>query len=274
MKVALLFACVIAFASAEAGYSTIGSSRGNSGYNYSPASHPSSSGAVVDNYVPKVFKHVYVHSAPDEEGQQENRVIRVPGGDKHVNVIFVKVPSSSSSAQTEVILPDQDEHKNLVYVLLQKNKAENDIKITRPQAKSQSKPEVHFIRYADAQSESDASPVSPPSGLYGTPQADPIFVAPAPEKPSGLYGTPQADPVEVPPPPPKPSGLYGTPQAEPVEVPPPKPSGLYGTPLADPVEVPPPPPKPSGLYGTPQADPVYVPPPPAEPSGFYGLPSL
>jgi hypothetical protein len=56
---------------------------------------------------------VYVHSAPDEPATRENKVIRVPGGDKHVNILFVKTPSTDSSWQTEVILPEQDEHKNL-----------------------------------------------------------------------------------------------------------------------------------------------------------------
>lgn len=58
-----------------------------------------------------VFHRSYVHTAPDDAAEVQNRVIRVPGGDKHVNIIFVKTPSQSSSSQTEVILPEQDEHK-------------------------------------------------------------------------------------------------------------------------------------------------------------------
>ncbi len=65
--------------------------------------------------------------------------VQLTGGDKHVNIIFVKTPSSSSSQQTEVILPEQDEHKNLVYVLLKKAEAANDIKIRRPQASTLNK---------------------------------------------------------------------------------------------------------------------------------------
>jgi hypothetical protein len=68
-----------------------------------------------------------MHSAPDEPATRENKVNRVPGGDKHVNIIFVKTPSQDSSSQTEVILPEQDEHKNLVYVLLQKGEAQSDV---------------------------------------------------------------------------------------------------------------------------------------------------
>jgi hypothetical protein len=65
---------------------------------------------------------MYVYAAPDEPASVENKLIRIPGGDKHVNIILVKTPSQDSSSQTEVIfiLPEQDEHKNLVYVLLKK----------------------------------------------------------------------------------------------------------------------------------------------------------
>jgi len=99
-------------------------------------------------HVPQVFRHVYVHTAPDEPEDRQARTIRVPGGDKHVNIIFVKTPSSSSSQQTEVILPEQDEHKNLVYVLLKKGSNSADIKVRRPAARGPQKPEVYFIRYA------------------------------------------------------------------------------------------------------------------------------
>ncbi|XP_021946040.1 uncharacterized protein LOC110844202 [Folsomia candida] len=98
-------------------------------------------------HTPQVFRHVYVHSAPDEAPDHQARTIRVPGGDKHVNIIFVKTPSSSSSHQTEVILPEQDEHKNLVYVLLKKGENTADVKIRRPAAPAQQKPEVYFIKY-------------------------------------------------------------------------------------------------------------------------------
>ncbi|OXA59830.1 protein FAM98B [Folsomia candida] len=98
-------------------------------------------------HTPQTFRHVYVHSAPDESPDHQARTIRVPGGDKHVNIIFVKTPSSSSSHQTEVILPEQDEHKNLVYVLLKKGENSADVKIRRPAAPAQQKPEVYFIKY-------------------------------------------------------------------------------------------------------------------------------
>jgi hypothetical protein len=38
----------------------------------------------------QIFRHVYVHAAPDEPVYAENKVIRVPGGgDKHVSFINI-----------------------------------------------------------------------------------------------------------------------------------------------------------------------------------------
>jgi hypothetical protein len=90
---------------------------------------------------------VYVHSAPDEPATVENKVIRVPSEDKHVSI---RTPLTDSSSQTEVILPqEQDEHKNLVYVLLKKGEAMSNLDIRRPSAPRQQKPEVYFIRYGN-----------------------------------------------------------------------------------------------------------------------------
>jgi len=128
-------------------------------------------------HTPQVHKHVYVHVAPDEPEDRQARTIRVPGGDKHVNIIFVKTPSSSSSQQTEVVLPEQDEHKNLVYVLLKKGEASSDIKIRRPQAQRPQKPEVYFIRYKGQDQQ---------QGGYQGAQAPP----PQARNPQPAYGAP------------------------------------------------------------------------------------
>ncbi|OXA59934.1 uncharacterized protein LOC110844725 [Folsomia candida] len=172
MKAALVFLCLIAAAVAEApfgGYS--------SGRPQAPSGGDTGYGAP--EHTPQTFKNVYVYSAPDEPEDRQARTIRVPGGDKHVNIIFVKTPSSSSSHQTEVILPEQDEHKNLVYVLLKKGENSADVKITRPQGRPQPKPEVNFIRYGSEQaagysgngasSAGAGAPVSVPSSTYGQP---------------------------------------------------------------------------------------------------------
>jgi len=95
-----------------------------------------------------VRRYVSIHVAPDDPEDQQARVIRVPGNmDKHVNIIFVKAPSGSSSQNTEVILPEQPEQKTLVYVLVKKAESSSDVKIRAPQPTRPSKPEVFFIRY-------------------------------------------------------------------------------------------------------------------------------
>lgn len=75
--------------------------------------------------------------------------INIGGGDKHVNIIFVKAPSHSSNQQTEVILPEQPQQKTVVYVLVKKPSYNNNVKVTGPGPARPQKPEVFFIRYAD-----------------------------------------------------------------------------------------------------------------------------
>lgn len=124
----------------------------------------------------QVHRHVYVHVAPDDPADESARVIRIPSkNDKHVNIIFVKTPSSSSAANTEVILPEQDEQKNIVYVLVKKFDATTDLKIRAPRPTTPSKPEVYFIRYKnqDNGSQNGGAPGGGPSGSYGPPPSAP-----------------------------------------------------------------------------------------------------
>jgi len=119
----------------------------------------------------QVHRHVYIHVAPDEPVDSQSRVIRVPGGqDKHVNIIFVKAPSASSQQQTEVILPEQDQQKTLVYVLVKKAESQNDVKIRGPAPTRPPKPEVYFIRY---KSEQTTGGSGSDSGAYGPPGYQP-----------------------------------------------------------------------------------------------------
>ncbi|CAL8126890.1 unnamed protein product [Orchesella dallaii] len=144
---------------------------------------PIGPGPQQQEHVSQTFKHVYVHVAPDEPEDRQARTIRVPGGDKHVNIIFVKTPSSSSSQQTEVVLPEQDEHKNLVYVLLKKGEASSDIKIRRPQAQRPQKPEVYFIRYKGQEQQQQQQ-----NGGYQ--QAAPAPIPQIVRQPTPTYGAP------------------------------------------------------------------------------------
>ncbi|OXA58975.1 uncharacterized protein LOC110844907 [Folsomia candida] len=157
----------------------------NGGYGApAPGGYESQGGYGAPAYVPQVFKHVYIHAAPDEPTYAENKVIRVPGGgDKHVNIIFVKAPSHSSSQQTEVILPEQPQQKTVVYVLVKKPENYNNVKVTAPQQTQPHKPEVFFIRYKNKEVAAPAYGPPPPAQAYG-----PVGVAPAP--PQQEYGLP------------------------------------------------------------------------------------
>jgi len=125
----------------------------------------------------QIHRHVYVHVAPDDPEDQQARVVRIPSkNDKHVNIIFVKTPSSSSSQQTEVVLPEQDEQKNIVYVLVRKFDPTTDLKIRAPRPTTPAKPEVYFIRYKNNQENQNggqpggqAPPASNPRPEYGAP---------------------------------------------------------------------------------------------------------
>jgi hypothetical protein len=132
-----------------------------------------------------VFRHVYVHSAPDDAADYQNKVIRVPGGgDKHVNIIFVKAPSSSFNQQTEVVLPEQPEQKTVVYVLVKKGEHNNDVRIRAPAQTVQPKPEVFFIRYKNNGGQQQAY------GAPGPVVQQPAYGAPAPVAPAPEYGAP------------------------------------------------------------------------------------
>jgi len=121
----------------------------------------------------------YVHSAPEEPEDRQNKILRVPGNqDKHVNIIFVKTPSTDSLQNTEIELPQQGQQKTLVYVLLRKGEASSDVKIRGPAPTQPAKPEVYFIRYkneeqqiAAPQQNFQSSPIqtSPPRPQYGAP---------------------------------------------------------------------------------------------------------
>jgi len=158
MKVALIVAALVGFVSAE----------------------PPSSYGLPTPQGGQVFRHVYVHSAPDFPEDQQARVIRIPGGqNKHVNIIFVKTPSQSANQQTEVILPEKDEQKTVVYVLHRKFDPTTDLKIRAPRPQPPTKPDVYFIRYKENNGAAGYSGASPPpssssstgssSGAYGAP---------------------------------------------------------------------------------------------------------
>ncbi|CAL8126850.1 unnamed protein product [Orchesella dallaii] len=178
MKVFLVLACAALAAAAPeppSGYGYPSGGSNNFGGGFDSGSNGGNTIGNIQGGGGQVHRHVYVHVAPDDPEDQQARVVRIPSkNDKHVNIIFVKTPSASSSQQTEVILPEQDEQKNIVYVLVRKFDPTTDLKIRAPRPTSPSKPEVFFIRYKDQQQQNQGQQQAPPP--QGNPQ--PVYGAP------------------------------------------------------------------------------------------------
>ncbi|ODN03273.1 hypothetical protein Ocin01_03381 [Orchesella cincta] len=120
---------------------------------------------------------------PDPE-DQATKTVRVPGGgNKHVNIIFVKSPSNGADQKTEIVLPEQDEQKNLVYVLVQKTDVAANLRIQKPAPTKPAKPEVYFIKYAAPQQQAGGNAAGGPGGDFRAPSG-PANV------PSAAYGAP------------------------------------------------------------------------------------
>ncbi|ODN01130.1 hypothetical protein Ocin01_05561 [Orchesella cincta] len=185
MKVFLVLACAALAAAAPeppSGYgypsgSSINAFGGGGGGGYDSGSNSNTVGNLQGGGG-QTHRHIYIHVAPDDPEDQQARVVRIPSkNDKHVNIIFVKTPSNSASQQTEVILPEQDEQKNIVYVLVRKFDPTTDLKIRAPRPTSPSKPQVYFIRYKNNEQQQGGQQQQgggqqqqqPPAPVYGTP---------------------------------------------------------------------------------------------------------
>lgn len=101
----------------------------------------------------KVHKHISVHVAPKEmEDDSQVTVIRpkLPPPDKHVNFIFIKAPSLSTSQKTEIILPQEAARKTLIYILIKKSQpTSNPVRVLRPAPTEPPKPQVFFVKYKE-----------------------------------------------------------------------------------------------------------------------------
>ncbi|XP_075990698.1 uncharacterized protein LOC142986226 [Anticarsia gemmatalis] len=96
----------------------------------------------------KVFKHFYVHAAPEEPEPPKPRTpIVLPPAQKHYKIIFVKTPSEHHRSQTIVPVQPQNEEKTIVYVLVKKPEDQQEVVVPKIEQKPPSKPEVYFIKY-------------------------------------------------------------------------------------------------------------------------------
>ncbi|KAJ8924791.1 hypothetical protein NQ315_000944 [Exocentrus adspersus] len=112
-------------------------------------------GAVV------VQKHVYVHVAPDEPDERPPpRRIVLPPPRKHYKVLFIKAPTPPTPTAPVIPLPQQDEEKTVVYVLVRRPEPDPEVNIQTPPPTLPTKPEVYFIKY-NTRKEATASQTIP-----------------------------------------------------------------------------------------------------------------
>ncbi|XP_026761216.1 uncharacterized protein LOC113520151 [Galleria mellonella] len=97
----------------------------------------------------QVFKHFYVHAAPeDDEPPKFRKPIVLPPPQKHYKIIFIKTPSVQQSAPQVVPIQQQNEEKTIVYVLVKKpENIQQDVVIPKVDQKPPAKPEVFFVKY-------------------------------------------------------------------------------------------------------------------------------
>ncbi|XP_013189297.1 uncharacterized protein DDB_G0283357 [Amyelois transitella] len=105
------------------------------------------SGYEVSSQTPQVFKHFYIHAAPEDEDSPKLRTpLVLPPPQKHYKIIFIKAPTQLSSTQF-VPVPQQNEEKTIVYVLVNKPEEGQNIVTPKIEQKPPAKPEVYFIKY-------------------------------------------------------------------------------------------------------------------------------
>lgn len=100
----------------------------------------------------QVYKHFYVHAAPEEpELPKAQQQIVLPPPQKHYKIIFIKAPSTPAQAPQIIPVPTQNEEKTLVYVLVKKPEEAQNVVLPKVEEKAPAKPEVFFIKYNNKQ---------------------------------------------------------------------------------------------------------------------------
>ncbi|XP_055306924.1 uncharacterized protein LOC129571184 [Sitodiplosis mosellana] len=92
-----------------------------------------------------ITKHVYVHIPPNEPEFQSSQTFKKSIPKKHYNIIFIKAPTPPRP--TVPVIPTQDEHKTLVYILVKKPEPLPRLEIPQAETTEPSKPEVFFVKY-------------------------------------------------------------------------------------------------------------------------------
>lgn len=114
-----------------------------------------------------ITKNLYVHLPPPEteEPQPQPQVFEPTVPKKHYKIIFIKAPTPPTPVAPKLPQQIPDEHKTLVYVLVQKPESQPQIEIPKAPPTPPSKPEVYFIKYKDGDKKPHTA-YGPPPGPY------------------------------------------------------------------------------------------------------------
>ncbi|KAJ2954307.1 hypothetical protein O0L34_g2559 [Tuta absoluta] len=96
----------------------------------------------------QVFKHFYVHAAPEEPEQPRiPPAVNLPPPQKHYKIIFIKAPTQTVYQPQYIPVPQPNEEKTIVYVLVKKPEEQQQVIVPKVEQKAPTKPEVFFIKY-------------------------------------------------------------------------------------------------------------------------------
>ncbi|NP_001166856.1 tweedle motif cuticular protein 2 precursor [Nasonia vitripennis] len=141
-----------------------------SGSDSSGGNYPAASYGPPQQQQPVIHKHVYVHVPPPEapEYKAPKYVAPAPPPQKHYKIVFIKAPTPPTpTAPALPPLPQPDEEKTLIYVLVKKPEEQPELVIPTQAPTQPSKPEVYFIRYKTQKDQQGA--YGPPNATPGTP---------------------------------------------------------------------------------------------------------
>lgn len=115
-----------------------------------------------------ITKNVYVHVPPEEPVEfKPSKQIEIPTPKKHYKIIFIKAPSPPQYQAPIIPAQPQNEEKTLVYVLVKKPDAPQDIVIPTITPTQPSKPEVYFIKYKTQKEQGGAGGYAGNAGNFG-----------------------------------------------------------------------------------------------------------
>ncbi|XP_055714538.1 uncharacterized protein LOC129808743 [Phlebotomus papatasi] len=196
----------------------VATARPEAGYSYSApqrpsfAPQPTASGAgfsgSAQSFAPGpsfsgggttlVQKHIYVHVPPPEPEEPFHQHAVGGGGvaQKHYKIIFIKAPSPPQPTPAQIAQAAQNSEKTIVYVLVKRPEAPEDIVLPSAAPVTPSKPEVYFIRYKTQREQAPALPQpTHPAPSLPQPSLLPQTSAPSPiGRPAQQYGPPGGAP--------------------------------------------------------------------------------